>query len=200
MNFSLCITCKTVTNFQPLWATLRTTDNMKDYYKILEIEFGADISSVKKAFRRLALRYHPDKNKAPDASTKFIEITEAYEVLNNDIKKNQYDNLYSSYFRTQGQKTENKEDIKTEKTQEWTNYADRIIDELRLGISYTPNIIFILICGVGVVSSFYFMAEMSVIFGLMSLAMYGTACYFLYERARKDYIAERRHKILKKYK
>ena len=90
---------------------------MKDYYKILEIEFGADISSVKKAFRRLALRYHPDKNKAPDASTKFIEITEAYEVLNNDIKKNQYDNLYSSYFRTQGQKTENKEDIKTEKTQ-----------------------------------------------------------------------------------
>jgi hypothetical protein len=189
---------------------------MKDYYKILEIEFGADISSVKKAFRRLALRYHPDKNKAPDASTKFIEITEAYEVLNNDIKKNQYDNLYSSYFRTQGQKTENKEDIKTEKTQEWTNYgkkkaaeyasmkyddfADRIIDELRLGISYTPNIIFILICGVGVVSSFYFMAEMSVIFGLMSLAMYGTACYFLYERARKDYIAERRHKILKKYK
>jgi len=189
---------------------------MKDYYKILEIEFGADIPSVKKAYRRLALKYHPDKNKAPDASAKFIEITEAYEVLNNDIKKNQYDNLYSSYFRTQGQKNENREDVKTEKTQEWTNYgrkkaeeyasmkyddfADRIIDELRLGISYTPNIIFILICVAGVVSSFFVMAKVSGVFGLLMLAMYGTVCYFLYERARKDYIAERRHKILNKYK
>ncbi|MBC7749549.1 MAG: DnaJ domain-containing protein [Methylotenera sp.] len=189
---------------------------MKDYYKILEIEFGADIQSVKKAYRRLALKYHPDKNKAPDASVKFIEITEAYEVLNNDIKKNQYDNLYSSYFKTAGQRTENREDVKTEKTQEWTNYgkkkaeeyasmkyddfADRIIDELRLGIGYTPNIIFILICGIGVVSSFYIMAEVSGVFGLIMLVMYGTACYFLYERAKKDYIAERRHKILNKYK
>ena len=67
---------------------------MKDYYKILEIEYGADIQNVKKAFRRLALKYHPDKNKAPDASTKFHEITEAYEVLNNDTNKNYYDNLY----------------------------------------------------------------------------------------------------------
>jgi len=189
---------------------------MKDYYKILELEYGTNIPTVKKAYKRLALKYHPDKNKAPDASTKFIEITEAYEVLNNDIKKNQYDNLYSNYFRVQGQKTENKEEVKTEKTQEWTSYgrkkaeeyasmkyddfANRIIDELRLGISYTPNVIFILICGVGAVSSFYVMAKISAGFGLMMLAVYGTLCYFLYERARKDYIAERRYKILNKYK
>jgi hypothetical protein len=189
---------------------------MKDYYKILELDFGVDIPTVKKSYRRLALKYHPDKNKAPDASQKFIEITEAYEVLNNDSKKNQYDNLYSSYFKSQNQKTGYKEDLKTEKTQEWTNYgkkkaeeyasmkyddfADRIIDELRLGISYTPNIIFILICGIGVVSSFFIMAKVSGGFGLLMLVMYGTACYFLYERARKDYIAERRHKILNKYK
>lgn len=189
---------------------------MKDYYEILEIEFGADITTVKKAYRRLALKYHPDRNKAPDASQQFIEITEAYEVLNNDIKKSQYDKLYLSYFRTQSQKTDFKEDLKTDKTQEWTNYgkkkaeeyasmkyddfADRIIDELRLGISYTPNIIFILICVAGVVSSFFVMAKVSGIFGLLMLIMYGTACYFLYERARKDYIAERRHKILNKYK
>lgn len=189
---------------------------MKDYYRILEIEFGAEIPSVKKAYRRLALKYHPDKNKAPEASIKFIEITEAYEVLNNDIKKNQYDNFYSSYFKTQGQKTEYKEDLKTAKTQEWTNYgkkkaeqyasmkyddfADKIIEELRLAISYTPNVIFILFCGAGVVSSFFTMAKISMIFGLFTFIIYGTVCYFLYERARKDYIAERRHKILNKYK
>jgi hypothetical protein len=189
---------------------------MKDYYKILEIEFGTDIPSIKKAFRRLALKHHPDRNKAIDASKKFIEITEAYEVLNNDIKKNQYDNLFSSYFRTQVGKSENKEDVKIKKTQEWTNYgkkkaeeyasmkyedfADRIIDELRLGISYTPNIIFILLCGIGVVTSFSVMAKINILFGLFMVVMCGTGCYFLYERARKDYIAERRFKILNKYK
>jgi molecular chaperone DnaJ len=60
---------------------------MKDYYIILEIEFGTDIPTVKKAYRKLALKYHPDKNKAPNASAMFIKITEAYEVLNNEIKK-----------------------------------------------------------------------------------------------------------------
>jgi curved DNA-binding protein CbpA len=189
---------------------------MKDYYKSLELEFGADIPTVKKSYRRLALRYHPDKNKAADASQKFIEITEAYEVLNNEAKKLEYDNFYSKFFRSQNNSTETNEKTSSEKTKEWTTYgkkkaeeyasmkyddfADRIIDELKLGISYTPNIIFILICGIGVVSSFYIMAEVSGIFGLIMLAMYGAACYFLYERARKDYIAERRHKILNKYK
>ncbi len=78
---------------------------MKDYYKILEIDFGADILTVKKAYRKLALKYHPDKNKAPDAAQKFIEITEAYEVLRDSIKKEEYDRLYQNYFRT---KTETK--------------------------------------------------------------------------------------------
>jgi magnesium-transporting ATPase (P-type) len=189
---------------------------MKDYYKVLELEFGADIPTVKKSYRRLALKYHPDKNRAPDASKIFIEITEAYEVLNNVEKKYQYDNLHSSFFQNQKQQTESNESDNSVKTKEWTTYgkkkaeeyasmkyddfADRIIDELKLGVSYTPNIIFILICGIGVVSSFYIMAEISGGFGLIMLVMYGTACYFLYERARKDYIAERRHKILNKYK
>lgn len=185
---------------------------MKDYYKILELAFGSDISGVKKSYRQLALKYHPDKNQSPDASAKFIELTEAYEVLNNEVKKSQYDKLYSKYFV----KNEQNEWDEIIKTQEWADYgrkkseeyasmkyddfADRIIDELKLGVSYTPNVIFILICLGGVASAFYLMVNVSEIFGLIVLVVYGTLCYFLYDRARKDYIAERRHKILNKYK
>ncbi|SNB29772.1 hypothetical protein NO004_530026 [Flavobacterium psychrophilum] len=189
---------------------------MIDYYKILELELGTDIQTVKKSFRRLALKYHPDKNKAPDASQKFIEITEAYEVLNNDIKKNQYDKLYAEFYKKKEQKTEYKDNVKSEKVKEWKTYgqkkakeyasmkyddfADRIIDELKLGISYTPNMIFILLCLGGVIASFSIMSQVDGFFGIIMLIVYGTACYFLYDRAKKDYIAERRNKILNKYK
>lgn len=53
----------------------------KDYYKVLGLCQGASEDSIKKAYRQLALRYHPDKNKSPDAEDKFKEIREAYEVL-----------------------------------------------------------------------------------------------------------------------
>lgn len=185
---------------------------MKDYYKILEIEFGADIQDVKKAYRRLALKNHPDKNKSQDASNKFIEITEAYEVLNNDFKKRHYDKLYSEFCK----ETELKNDLNSEKEKEWQTYgrkkaeeyssmkyddfANRIIDELKLGASYAPNLFFLLFCFFGVIGSFTVMAKIDGVFGLIMLVMYGTACYFLYERFKKSYIAERRQKILNKYK
>jgi curved DNA-binding protein CbpA len=189
---------------------------MKNYYKILEIDFGTDISTIKKSFRRLALKYHPDKNKNPNAIQKFIEITEAYEVLFNDIKRAQYDELYKTFFKFKEQDNKPDKNVMAEKTQDWSNYgkmraeeyasmkyddfAERIIDELRLGISYTPNLIFILFCGVGVITSFFIMAKVSGILGLAMLLIYGTLCYFLFERAKQDYIAERKHKILTKYK
>ncbi|KAL3200132.1 hypothetical protein MRX96_013370 [Rhipicephalus microplus] len=53
----------------------------KDYYKVLGLRQGASENSVKKAYRLLALMYHPDKNKSPDAEIKFREIKEAYEAL-----------------------------------------------------------------------------------------------------------------------
>lgn len=54
---------------------------MKDYYQILEIPPTDSIDEIKAAYRKLAKKYHPDLNKSPKASTLFIEITEAYEVL-----------------------------------------------------------------------------------------------------------------------
>ena len=63
----------------------------RDYYEILGLAKGASKEEIKKAYRKMALKYHPDKNKQTDAETKFKEINEAYEVLSNDQKKQAYD-------------------------------------------------------------------------------------------------------------
>jgi curved DNA-binding protein CbpA len=188
---------------------------LKDYYKILGLSSQCSLADIKKAYRQLALQYHPDKNKSPDAATKFIEITEAYEVLQDDTKRAAYDYLYDMYF-VKGDVVVREEPTYKEQQTSWTDYgakrakedasmsydefANRIIDELKLGVSYFPNIIFIIFCLFGVIGSFVVMANVNLGFGLIMLILYGVLCYFLYERARKDYIAERKYKILNKYK
>ena len=63
----------------------------KDYYKILGISKGAADEDIKKAYRKQALKWHPDKNKAANAEEKFKEIAEAYEVLSDPKKREIYD-------------------------------------------------------------------------------------------------------------
>jgi len=63
----------------------------KDYYKILGLARNATEDEIKKAYRKLALRYHPDKNKAANAEEKFKEVAEAYEVLSDKNKREIYD-------------------------------------------------------------------------------------------------------------
>lgn len=64
---------------------------LKDYYGILEIEPSATLPEIKKAFRKLAHQYHPDKNQHdPYANAQFAEVKEAYEVLTNPAKKEYY--------------------------------------------------------------------------------------------------------------
>ena len=69
--------------------------SLKDYYQILGVSRHATSENIKKAFRWLALRYHPDRN--PDnlkqAEERFKQINEAYEVLSNEQKRRQYDRL-----------------------------------------------------------------------------------------------------------
>lgn len=75
----------------------------KDYYEILGVSKTAADSEIKKAYRKLALKYHPDKN--PDdkaAETKFKEAAEAYEVLSNSQKRQQYDQFGHQAFQGGG--------------------------------------------------------------------------------------------------
>ena len=65
----------------------------KDFYKILGVEKNASQDEIKKAFRKLAHQYHPDKNKGDDS--KFKELNEAYTVLSDEKKRKQYD-MYGS--------------------------------------------------------------------------------------------------------
>ncbi|XP_014861414.1 PREDICTED: dnaJ homolog subfamily B member 9-like [Poecilia mexicana] len=63
----------------------------KDYYDILGVPKGATERQIKKAFHRLAMKFHPDKNKSPDAEVRFREIAEAYEVLSDESRRREYD-------------------------------------------------------------------------------------------------------------
>ena len=73
----------------------------KDYYKILEVSRDAPQDEIKKAYRKLARKYHPDVSKVANAEEKFKEIGEAYEVLKDSEKRAQYDQFGSSYGQGQ---------------------------------------------------------------------------------------------------
>jgi molecular chaperone DnaJ len=70
----------------------------RDYYEILGIEKAASKDEIKDVYRKLAMKYHPDRNKAPEAEEKFKEISEAYAVLSDDQKRRQYDTLGHAGF------------------------------------------------------------------------------------------------------
>jgi curved DNA-binding protein len=71
----------------------------KDYYQVLGLKKGASSEEIKKAYRKLAIKYHPDKNPGnKEAEEKFKEINEAYAVLSDNQKKAQYDKFGSTDF------------------------------------------------------------------------------------------------------
>jgi molecular chaperone DnaJ len=65
--------------------------SQRDYYEVLAVPHDAGEKKIKDAFRELALKYHPDRNKQPDAEEKFKEIAEAYAVLSDPRKRAEYD-------------------------------------------------------------------------------------------------------------
>ncbi|MBD3172623.1 molecular chaperone DnaJ [Candidatus Bathyarchaeota archaeon] len=73
----------------------------RDYYEILGVDRNASKDEIKRAFRKLAFKYHPDRNKEPDAEERFKEISEAYAILSDEQKKAQYDRFGHAGIRGQ---------------------------------------------------------------------------------------------------
>ncbi|KAG9102988.1 DnaJ- protein scj1 [Ceratobasidium sp. 370] len=77
--------------FTFLLALLALVAASADYYKILGVDRAASDATIKKAYKKLSKKYHPDKNKTPEAKDKFVEVARAYEVLSDSQKRAIYD-------------------------------------------------------------------------------------------------------------
>lgn len=108
----------------------------KDYYEILQVKTSASASEIKTAYRRLALRYHPDKNQSSLAEEKFKRINEAYEVLMDETNKIRYDNdrIRESMFDCKHSKSSDKNDFfksfKNNFNEQFKDFQD----------AFTPNV------------------------------------------------------------
>jgi curved DNA-binding protein len=67
--------------------------DFQDYYKVLGVDADADLKTIKTAYRKLARKYHPDVSEEHDAEKRFKEVAEAYEVLSDETKRAEYDQL-----------------------------------------------------------------------------------------------------------
>lgn len=125
-----------------------SSDEFKDYYAVLGISKIAPASEIKKKFRQLALKYHPDRNQGNKAAeTKFKEISEAYDVLSDEEKRAKYDRFGQYWSQTDidnttskgksATKTSSKVDFNSTDFSQYGNF-DEFINEL-LGRFSTPD-------------------------------------------------------------
>lgn len=100
---------------------------IKNYYEILNIKFSAPQDEIKKAFRKLAVFWHPDKNSNPIAIEKMQEINEAYEILSNPIKREAYDKIYKELFYVSNEITISKApDFETKSKKEFKEREQKV--------------------------------------------------------------------------
>merc|ERR1711888_121987 len=69
-----------------------------DYYAMLNVSHDASMKQIKRSFRKLAMEYHPDKNKTEGTQIVFQELSEAYSILSDPLKKIEYDQLFQDFF------------------------------------------------------------------------------------------------------
>ena len=182
----------------------------KNHYETLEINSNASFQEIKKSYRKLALIWHPDKNSKSNAAEIFIRIHEAYEVLRNKESRDEYDKKYTKTYKSDVEQNyhgntsnadyrqaKGKEKGEYYMKMDYDKFTLSLFEELGIAISYTPSIFLIGLSIFMVIGSFSIMVETSFLIGIFSLLFFGVIGYFLFDRAKKDFIAERIHKITK---
>jgi curved DNA-binding protein CbpA len=101
---------------------------IKDHYKTLGIQRESPLEDVKKAYRSLALKWHPDVNKGSDAHEKFIEINEAYLILSDKEAKQKYDYEYDNYIKVSVDDFVSKASNMSQ-TYEYSTYSDSNLND-----------------------------------------------------------------------
>jgi len=103
----------------------------ENYYSILGISQSASLNEIKKAYRTLALKYHPDQNSSQNASKEFIRITKAYEILRDPKKRNRYDQIINETVETSAntnQYTKERKKWEYEAEQKAKKYSEMDLD------------------------------------------------------------------------
>lgn len=95
-------------------------NNLENYYEVLGVSVNSSTAEIKSAYRKLARKYHPDINKAPDAMEKFKNITKAYETLSNTKLREQYNTL-NGFFKTETTQTTSSKKAQEEYKKETKN-------------------------------------------------------------------------------
>lgn len=133
----------------------------KDYYNILNIPNNSTKEEIVKAFRELAKKYHPDKNPSPNASDKFREVFEAYEILKDDEKRKVYDHYWNIKFKNKTVVSQNDFEPEFKEQREsakqtadkyskmpYEDFINSAIFEMKFAVKKTPTIgaIILLFC------------------------------------------------------
>lgn len=185
---------------------------MKDYYKILGVKPDASKIEIKKAYRKIALEYHPDKNPSDEASSIFIDATEAYEILIDPTSRKEYNSFYKSNnmgseeAREYTRKSKNWAEKGRSKAEEYSSmkyekFARRAFEEATLGLSYIPNIGAILFVGMILIALTTYLLNSydSFQFGSFMLSLLilsvGYLEYNLFTVLISDYLEDRTRKI-----
>lgn len=113
---------------------------MRDFYKILEISSTSNIAEIKKAYRKLALKYHPDKNYGDTSFSKnFNDINEAYDILSNPITKQDYDFKFKQTFEQQSSNSQKQAQSSSNNEVEQLIF-NWIVEEFKKQFSTTPHL------------------------------------------------------------
>jgi len=155
------------------------------YYAVLGLEKCSSIQEIKAAYRTLAMQWHPDRNKSPDAQQTFIRIQIAYDFLKDAERRREYDvhlrqNVASAAYRPENVGSSWQESMKNRAenyaSMPYEKFASILSKEIKLHVSYIPNILAMLITGMFATMPFWVGINEFLSLGTTAIVFMGIFC------------------------